>query len=102
MKSRSVIAAALLSTLCSASLYGQSPLNHTCVLEPPVLSCSAEADAPDAYKALDSCCTETFGGLLLSTQFWSTYTGLEEEGQLLPPNSWTLHGLWPDFCNGML
>jgi ribonuclease T2 len=43
---------------------------------------------------------ETYGGLVLSTQFWSTYTGLESKGQLLPANSWTLHGLWPDFCNG--
>lgn len=43
---------------------------------------------------------ETFGGLLLSTQFWSTYTGLEAKGQYLPSESWTLHGLWPDFCNG--
>ncbi|KAH8700915.1 ribonuclease T2-like protein, partial [Talaromyces proteolyticus] len=48
----------------------------------------------------DTCCSETFGGLFLSTQFWNTYTGLESEGQVLPANSWTLHGLWPDFCNG--
>lgn len=39
-------------------------------------------------------------GLVLSTQFWSTYTGLESQGQLLPANTWTLHGLWPDYCNG--
>jgi ribonuclease T2 len=37
---------------------------------------------------------------VLSTQFWDTYTGLEAKGQLLPPDTWTLHGLWPDFCNG--
>lgn len=37
---------------------------------------------------------------MLSTQFWDTYTGLEKEGQLLPKNSWTLHGLWPDNCDG--
>lgn len=49
---------------------------------------------------VDTCCVETYGGLFLSTQFWSTYTGLEDEGQLLPANTWTLHGLWPDFCNG--
>lgn len=36
----------------------------------------------------------------MQTQFWSTYTGLESEGQLLPANHWTIHGLWPDFCNG--
>lgn len=29
-----------------------------------------------------------------------TYTGLEAQGQKLPAKIWTLHGLWPDFCNG--
>ncbi|OQV02725.1 hypothetical protein CLAIMM_07870 [Cladophialophora immunda] len=79
-----------------ASLYGESNQNHTCILEPAVLSCSPGA-TPDQ---VDSCCTETFGGLLLSTQFWNTYTGLEAQGQKLPPNSFTLHGLWPDECDG--
>lgn len=89
----------LLSTLlgvASASLYGESNLNHTCQLQTPYLSCSA-----NAYPNItDSCCTETYGGLVLSTQFWDTYTGLEAQGQVLPKNTWTLHGLWPDFCNG--
>ncbi|KAK4035308.1 ribonuclease Le2 [Parachaetomium inaequale] len=67
-----------------------------CHLAKPELSCSAAAQP----GLVDSCCVETFGGLVLSTQFWDTYTGLESEGQLLPENSWTLHGLWPDFCNG--
>ncbi|KIW03663.1 uncharacterized protein PV09_04985 [Verruconis gallopava] len=100
MKVSSWIIAAGLSKLCSASLYGESSLNHSCVLSKPLLSCSPEANAPDAFKTLDTCCVETYGGLFLSTQFWSTYTGYESKGQLLPPNSWTLHGLWPDFCNG--
>jgi hypothetical protein len=65
-------------------------------LETPYLSCSANAFP----NITDSCCTETFGGLVLSTQFWDTYTGLESKGQLLPKNTWSLHGLWPDFCNG--
>lgn len=63
--------------------------------EEPLLSCP-----PQSPSDVDSCCVETFGGLLLTTQFWDTYTGLESEGQLLPENTWTLHGLWPDFCNG--
>ncbi|KAH6626485.1 ribonuclease T2-like protein [Chaetomium sp. MPI-SDFR-AT-0129] len=67
-----------------------------CKPHKPVLSCSAEAES----GLVDSCKVETFGGLVLSTQFWDTYTGLESEGQLLPANSFTLHGLWPDFCNG--
>ncbi|KAK4443915.1 ribonuclease T2-like protein [Podospora aff. communis PSN243] len=61
-----------------------------------ILSCSSASQSP----LLNTCCTETLGGLVLSTQFWSTYTGLESAGQLLPANSWTLHSLWPDFCNG--
>ncbi|EXJ88965.1 hypothetical protein A1O3_02029 [Capronia epimyces CBS 606.96] len=89
------LAAALAGTV-QASLYGESKVNHTCVLEPSVLSCSSSANA----ASVDTCCTETYGGLLLSTQFWSTWTGLEAEGQKLPADTWTLHGLWPDFCNG--
>ncbi|RMZ90923.1 hypothetical protein DV736_g1843, partial [Chaetothyriales sp. CBS 134916] len=90
------VALSLLITAAVASLYGESDANHTCVLQPPVLSCSTDA----VPGKVDSCCTETYGGLVLSTQFWSTYTGLESQGQLLPPEAWTLHGLWPDFCNG--
>lgn len=61
-----------------------------------VLSCSTEATPKD----VDTCCVETFGGLVVSTQFWDTYTGLEAEGQLLPEDTWGLHGLWPDYCDG--
>lgn len=44
-----------------ASLYGESVDNHTCVLVPDYLSCSAKATAGH----VDSCCVETYGGLLL-------------------------------------
>nr|POE87395.1 ribonuclease trv [Quercus suber] len=84
------------AAVTSASLYGESNDNHTCILVPDYLSCSSKATASNT----DSCCVETFGGLLLQTQFWDTYTGHESEGQLLPANTWTIHGLWPDFCNG--
>ena len=43
---------------------------------------------------------ETFGSLVLSTQYWNTYAGRETQDQLLPQHSWTIHGLWSDFCNG--
>ncbi|KAH8680862.1 ribonuclease T2-like protein [Xylariales sp. PMI_506] len=86
----------LLSQQALAGLYpGISVYNHTCALQPTVESCSAGADP----ALVDSCCAETFGGLVLSTQFWDTYTGRESAGQLLPQKTWTLHGLWPDFCN---
>ncbi|WPH03937.1 ribonuclease T2 [Acrodontium crateriforme] len=96
MKSSIAAAAAVFGGLTCASLYGESNLNHTCVLVPEYLSCSPQANA----ATVDSCCVETYGGLFLSTQFWSVYTGLESHGQKLPAFSWTLHGLWPDFCNG--
>ncbi|PFH50059.1 hypothetical protein AMATHDRAFT_61815 [Amanita thiersii Skay4041] len=42
----------------------------------------------------DTCCFESPGGLLLLSQFWTVNppTG--------PSDSWTIHGLWPDLCNG--
>lgn len=86
-------AVALAASVVSASLYGESTDNHTCVLSPDYASCSPQATPGN----VDTCCVETFGGLLLQTQFWNTYTGLEEEGQLLPEGSWGVHGLWPDF-----
>jgi ribonuclease T2 len=92
------VSAALAGFLVTAdaSLYGESDLNHTCVLVPDYLSCSSQANP----ATVDACCVETFGGLVVQTQYWNTYTGLEAEGQLLPPDSWSIHGLWPDFCNG--
>ncbi|KAG5954102.1 hypothetical protein E4U58_000197, partial [Claviceps cyperi] len=36
----------------------------------------------------------------VATQLWSTFTGRESEGQVYAKNSWSIHGLWPDFCNG--
>ncbi|KAF2705322.1 ribonuclease T2 [Pleomassaria siparia CBS 279.74] len=96
MSSQTAGALLLLAATTSAQLYpGQSNLNHTCLLQQPLLSCP-----PQDPSKVDSCCIETFGGLFLTTQLWSTYTGGEEQGQVLPTDSWTLHGLWPDFCNG--
>ncbi|KAK3190432.1 hypothetical protein K4F52_003453 [Lecanicillium sp. MT-2017a] len=92
-----MLPAAAVVQLAAAGLYpGITTDNHTCVLHEPLLSCSEDA-TPDN---VDTCCVETFGGLVLQTQFWDTYTGFESDGQLLPRHSWTIHGLWPDFCNG--
>ncbi|KAF3068800.1 hypothetical protein CFAM422_007818 [Trichoderma lentiforme] len=94
---RNTLAVLASAQLAAAGLYpNMTPDNHTCILTDPVLSCSEGAVA----DKVDSCCTETFGGLVLQTQFWDTNTGLEGIGQLLPPYTWTIHGLWPDFCNG--
>ncbi|KAI0297546.1 ribonuclease T2-like protein [Multifurca ochricompacta] len=42
----------------------------------------------------DLCCFESPGGLILQTQFWDTNPSTG------PSNSWTIHGLWPDHCDG--
>ncbi|KAI0783293.1 ribonuclease T2 [Abortiporus biennis] len=57
-------------------------------------STSGSASCHNTTKQTDLCCFESPGGLLLQTQFWDTNptTG--------PSNSWTIHGLWPDNCDG--
>ncbi|MCJ1465836.1 ribonuclease T2-like [Pseudocyphellaria aurata] len=67
-----------------SSAYGGSP--PTC--SNPALSCHNTASVQD------TCCFNSPGGQLLQTQFWDTSppTG--------PVDSWTVHGLWPDHCDG--
>jgi len=91
MRSSPLLAAAFVAAPAAASLYKESSLNHTCAIQPSFRSCSAYAYP----NKTDSCCTETYGGLLLQTQFWDVWADKD-----LPANTWTLHGLWPDFCNG--
>ncbi|KAI0154938.1 ribonuclease t2 [Xylariaceae sp. FL1272] len=42
----------------------------------------------------DTCCFNAPGGDLLLTQFWDT------DPSTGPSDSWTVHGLWPDNCDG--
>ncbi|KAE9367742.1 ribonuclease T2 [Stipitochalara longipes BDJ] len=64
--------------------YGNAP---SCPSDSP-LSCHNSTAAPD------SCCFIYPGGQLLQTQFWDTSPAIG------PDDSWTLHGLWPDLCDG--
>ncbi|KAH1277857.1 hypothetical protein KXW98_002939 [Aspergillus fumigatus] len=64
--------------------------NHnlqSCPGDIPV-SCSNTTAVPD------SCCFNYPGGSLLLTQFWDTNPATG------PSDSWTVHGLWPDNCDG--
>lgn len=67
-----------------ASVRGGEPA--TC--SNPQLSCQ------NTTVVEDLCCFNAPGGQLLLTQFWDTdpVTG--------PVDSWTIHGLWPDHCDG--
>ncbi|RYO83420.1 hypothetical protein DL766_002610 [Monosporascus sp. MC13-8B] len=60
----------------------------SCPLNSP-LSCQNTATA-----AVDTCCFNQPGGQLLLTQFWDT------DPPTGPMDSWTMHGLWPNNCNG--
>ncbi|KAI6120577.1 ribonuclease T2 [Pisolithus croceorrhizus] len=54
----------------------------------------------EACVLTNPCCNVVKDGLVLQTQYWDTYTGLEIYGQLLPSSTWTIHGLWLDNCDG--
>jgi len=64
--------------------YGNAP---SCPVDSP-LSCHNSTTAPN------KCCFIYPGGQLLSTQFWDANPSIG------PVNGWTLHGLWPDLCDG--
>ncbi|KAI0396284.1 ribonuclease T2-like protein [Xylariaceae sp. FL0594] len=61
-------------------------------------SVSCPADLPlscaNTTVVQDLCCFNAPGGDILLTQFWDTNPSTG------PANSWTLHGLWPDNCDG--
>ena len=42
----------------------------------------------------NSCCFESPGGIFLQTQFWDYSPPIGKDDE------WTLHGLWPDNCDG--
>lgn len=54
----------------------------------PELSCQAK------YSGQDTCCFNYPGGQMLLTQFW------DADPAIGPDDSWTIHGLWPDHCDG--
>ncbi|KAJ5087649.1 hypothetical protein N7456_011265 [Penicillium angulare] len=60
----------------------------TCSSSSEVLSCH------NTTEASDLCCFNYPGGSLLQVQFWDT------DPSIGPSDSWTIHGLWPDYCDG--
>ncbi|EXJ94602.1 hypothetical protein A1O1_02998 [Capronia coronata CBS 617.96] len=45
-------------------------------------------------RDINTCCVNHPSGHFLQTQFWDTSPALGA------PDSWTIHGLWPDLCTG--
>ncbi|CAN8105870.1 unnamed protein product [Discula destructiva] len=81
------ILASLLALPAASARSGEAIFGRaTCAKS--IQSCSTAA------TSANTCCVNTPGGQFLQTQFWDTdpVTG--------PSNSWTIHGLWPDNCDG--
>lgn len=57
-------------------------------------TCPASVVSCQNVSGVNSCCVETPGGQLLQTQFW------DFDPSTGPADSWTVHGLWPDNCDG--
>ncbi|KIJ66238.1 hypothetical protein HYDPIDRAFT_86785 [Hydnomerulius pinastri MD-312] len=89
----------MLSSIVLLSLFGSSiatsPVEFSNLFKRLSSGCSTSGPAScHNTSAVDTCCTEYPGGLLLQTQFWDT----DVAGS--PADSWTIHGLWPDNCDG--
>ncbi|KAF8307608.1 ribonuclease T2 [Clavulina sp. PMI_390] len=60
-----------------------------------VSSCGTKGPAScHGSDTAGSCCYESPGGLLAQVQFWDTNPATG------PADNWTIHGLWPDHCDG--
>lgn len=83
----------LLQLACFSSL-----LSSFHRVDPGTSVCSscpnAELSCHNASVVADTCCFNHPGGQFLQTQFWDTNP---PRG---PRDSWTIHGLWPDHCDG--
>ncbi|OBT69838.1 hypothetical protein VE03_00989 [Pseudogymnoascus sp. 23342-1-I1] len=80
------------STISSTS---QAPTSSASTLPPTPMSCSnPQLSCHNTTVQADLCCFNAPGGQLLLTQFWDT------DPSTGPADAWTIHGLWPDRCDG--
>ena len=74
--------------LMTSPVYRLDNASGSATCNSPQLSCH------NTSVVEDLCCFNAPGGALLQTQFWDTNPATG------PEDSWTLHGLWPDNCDG--
>lgn len=85
----------LLKTLGSLWLSTSSPSEELTPKTSALSSCpTSEISCRSKYHGQDTCCFNYPGGQMLQTQFWDV------DPPVGPDDSWTIHGLWPDHCNG--
>jgi ribonuclease T2 len=102
----------LLASLLSVA--GVQAFSIPSILAAVPKSCSStELSCHNTTVQTNLCCFNAPGGQLLQTQFWDTdpATGISQprltspsHKRILmfpgPVDSWTVHGLWPDLCDG--
>ncbi|KAH9812186.1 putative RNase T2 family protein [Teratosphaeria destructans] len=85
-----------LTTFCSAKavLGGRDPFARRADTSALATCTNPQLSCHNTTVQTNLCCFNYPGGSLLQTQFWDTdpVTG--------PNDSWTIHGLWPDNCDG--
>lgn len=96
-------------SLLTAALAGsQVPLisDRTSTLDTPAFGPSKSCSHPSLScqnsggSVSDTCCMNYPGGQFALTQFWNSDPHAGPPGYLGPNNTWTIHGLWPDHCDG--
>ncbi|TID16474.1 ribonuclease T2 [Venturia nashicola] len=88
--------------LVQAVLVGssQTPLASTPLALGSPKTCPNNGLSCATTSVFDTCCINAPGGQFAQTQFWNSDASAGPPGYLGPNNTWTIHGLWPDHCDG--
>ncbi|EZF23968.1 hypothetical protein H112_03444 [Trichophyton rubrum D6] len=84
----------LASSTTAAAMLAASQLFSGVRADGPTCPPGGEVSCHNSGPVQDTCCFNTPGGLILQTQFW------DADPATGPEDSWTIHGLWPDNCDG--
>lgn len=92
-----IFAALAGSSAVLPSVASMSPLS-TSLLSRYSSSCgdttSLTASCENTTAEANTCCFEAPSGLIQQVQFWDT------DPSTGPSDSWTIHGMWPNYCDG--